>query len=207
MKIVDHTDVGSNLTYDEFHADDRHTFFSGTSFPGTPSDGDLYLRTDLDVLYIYSNDNTRWEPLSGLKEIWISRTEPDTAIGQFQGEGMPDGIETVIAEVINIPPEFLTLVSAEVIVLQSADAGSGNMVWTVATDHAAVGETYTTHQDTAGGTTSITQNTLISLDVSASLTNIAANDLVGFEFTRDGDNGSDTLGATCLFIGIRVRYV
>ena len=33
---------------------------SGTSFPGSPSDRDLFYRTDRDLLYFYDLANTRW---------------------------------------------------------------------------------------------------------------------------------------------------
>jgi len=33
---------------------------AGTSFPGSPSDNDLFYRTDRDVLYFYDNAGTRW---------------------------------------------------------------------------------------------------------------------------------------------------
>jgi hypothetical protein len=33
---------------------------SGTSFPGSPADGDLYYRTDRDLLYRYRSTGTRW---------------------------------------------------------------------------------------------------------------------------------------------------
>lgn len=33
---------------------------SGTSFPGSPADGDLYFRTDLDLLCRYRSSGTRW---------------------------------------------------------------------------------------------------------------------------------------------------
>ena len=33
---------------------------SGTSFPGTPSDGDLFNRTDLDMIFRYDGTRTKW---------------------------------------------------------------------------------------------------------------------------------------------------
>lgn len=61
-KGIKHKDVGSTLSYEEFHAADAHDFEQGTSFPESPSEGDLYYRTD-DKLW-YQFNGTMWNPLS-----------------------------------------------------------------------------------------------------------------------------------------------
>ena len=58
VKGIRHKDVGGELTYDEFHAEDAHEIASGTSFPASPSEGDLFYRTDEHNWYQY--DGTEW---------------------------------------------------------------------------------------------------------------------------------------------------
>jgi len=57
-KGIRHKDVGPSCTYDEFHAEDAHYLAFGTSFPASPSEGDLFYRTDLHILYIHQG--TKW---------------------------------------------------------------------------------------------------------------------------------------------------
>jgi hypothetical protein len=132
---------------------------------------------------------------------------PDASMGQHQGSQMLDGVDTIVGLQLYIPDDFHAIVNAEVWCLQIDDAGSGNMVWSVATDICTSGESYTTHQDTDSGTDTMTQNNVITIDVAPSLTDIVAGDIVGFEFTRDGDNASDTLDEPALFILFKMRYV
>ena len=140
--------------------------------------------------------------------IFIPVPNPDASIGQHQGAQLLDGVDTVVGLEAYVPRIFQQLVTAHAVVLQIDDAASGNMVWTVATDFGTIcTQSYNTHEDTAGATTAITQNELECLDVSAAFTALAASDLVGFEFTRDGDHASDTLDAPCLLLGLRLRYV
>jgi len=61
-KGIKHKDVGSELTYAEWNADDSHFLASGTSFPTAPSEGDLYYRTDEHKWYIY--DGTSWQTIN-----------------------------------------------------------------------------------------------------------------------------------------------
>ncbi len=147
---------------------------------------------------------------TALPYIWTSVPNPDSSIGQHQGARMLDGVDTTIGIEIYAPFGFQELVTAQVVVLQIADGASGDMVWTVATDYGAIcAGDYDDHEDVAGATTAITQNKLICLDVSAAfdVAALAHGDLVGFEFTRDGDNGSDTLDEPCYLLGLRLRYV
>lgn len=140
--------------------------------------------------------------------IFVEVPNPDSAIGQHRGTQMINGVDTVIGLEFYVPFEFQGLVTAQVVVLQTGDALSGNMVWTVATDAGLIcAGNYADDQDTGGATSAITQNQLECLDVSAALTALAAGDLVGLEFTRDGDAVADTLAATAFVLGIRLRYV
>jgi len=61
-KGIKHKDVGGELTYAEFHAEDAHELASGTSFPASPSEGDLFYHTDQHKWYIY--DGTAWKEMT-----------------------------------------------------------------------------------------------------------------------------------------------
>jgi len=140
--------------------------------------------------------------------LWWSVPNPDASVGQHRGSQMLDGVDTTVGLEFYVPRAFQQLVTVEAVVLQIDDAASGDMVWTVAADYGVICTgSYVDHQDTAGDTSTITQFQLICLDVSAAFDALAAGDLVGFEFTRDGDNGSDTLDEPCCLLGVRLRYV
>jgi len=84
---------------------------------------------------------------------------------------------------------------------------SGNIVYTLTTDYASVGQTMQTHQGSVGNTTlSVTSNTLQALDVNSYFSSAVAGDFFGMIFSRIGGNGSDTLNATLAVIGLLVEY-
>jgi len=58
-KGIKHTSVGSQLTQAEFEDEASHYLASGTSFPISPSEGDLFYRTDEHKWYIYNG--TEWQ--------------------------------------------------------------------------------------------------------------------------------------------------
>jgi len=57
-KGIKHTPVGSQLTQAEFEDEASHYLASGTSFPASPSEGDLFYRTDQHKWYIFNG--TTW---------------------------------------------------------------------------------------------------------------------------------------------------
>jgi len=59
IKGIKHKDVGGELAYDEFHAEDAHELASGTSFPASPSEGDIFYRTDKHSWYQYNGSSWR----------------------------------------------------------------------------------------------------------------------------------------------------
>ena len=142
------------------------------------------------------------------KEEYYPPVESDAYIGQHYGAQMLDNVDTIVGFEFTIPNNFHTLVSAVVMVLQIT-AAAPDMVWSATTDFAEACsvENYDANQDATGSQTSqVLQNDLVCLDISAALTGITAGDLVGMEFLRDGDNGSDTVGGPVLCLGLRLRY-
>lgn len=56
-KGIKHTNVGAQLTQEEFESETSHYLASGTSFPASPSEGDLLYRTDRHKWYIYNGSD------------------------------------------------------------------------------------------------------------------------------------------------------
>jgi len=63
MKGVKHVSVGNILTQAEYEYDAGHDMEAGTSFPGSPTEKDLFYRTDLHKWYVYNG--TTWVGLGG----------------------------------------------------------------------------------------------------------------------------------------------
>ncbi len=68
MKGIKHLSTieggGTELTRNDWESEVIHTVANGTSFPESPSEMDLFYRTDLHVLYIY--DGTEWTQVGGV---------------------------------------------------------------------------------------------------------------------------------------------
>lgn len=139
---------------------------------------------------------------------WEKPPNIDSNIGEHPAQQMLDNVDTYIYDQIYIPPGFQELVTAQIVVVQGT-AAAPNTVWTCNTNWGGicVGEDYFEDSDVTGATTAMPQDDLVCLDISAALDGIAANDLVGVSFMRDGNNVADTVGGPVFYLGIRVRYV
>lgn len=58
---------------------------SGTSFPGSPANGDLFYRTDLDLLCRYRSSGTRWVTTN----LFDMAMTNDTVLQPFGANGQP----------------------------------------------------------------------------------------------------------------------
>lgn len=77
---ITHANVGTELASTEYHSTTAHELASGTSFPGSPSEQDLFYRTDEHLWYIRTN--TAWVELTSQKNDLMaigSNLLPDTA--------------------------------------------------------------------------------------------------------------------------------
>lgn len=143
-------------------------------------------------------------------EIFVNTIDPLTTLSDHPVVTLADGVTTNVYNSINLPLEFQELVSAHVIVCQTATAGPPNMRWQLDTDFGKIcaDENYNQHSDSIGATdTAVDLNQMECLDISAALTGIAAGDLIGFNFARLGAHANDTVNADCYYMGIRLRYV
>ena len=143
----------------------------------------------------------------GGKTEWFPAPNPDSEMGDHAVMQMLDGVDTYIHNEVYVPWDFHNLIAAQIIVSQGT-AATPDMVWTCDTDwgQICVGEDYFANTDSTGDTTQLPLNDLVCLDITAALTGIAAEDLIGVSFMRDGDNAADTVGGPVYYFGIRLRY-
>ena len=52
MKGITHVDIGDELTKTEYHDEEAHEIANGDTLPVSPSEGDLFYKTDDNHLYI-----------------------------------------------------------------------------------------------------------------------------------------------------------
>ena len=143
---------------------------------------------------------------TALPSIFVPAPNPSTNIGTHPGEQLTDGLDVISRLNLQIPDSFQELVTAEVVVVPG---GTGNMRRNVATNWGVVGTgLYNATADAiAAGEVAVVINILETIDISAALTAIVANDLVGVAFTREGSHVNDTVAANCYLLGLRLRYV
>jgi len=137
-------------------------------------------------------------------------TDADSNVGDHPALVLPDTVDTTMRFQVMAPLEFKELVTAQVIVIQTSTGGPPNMQWSTTTDFGKLcaGENYNAHSDAeTDQTTAVAQNNLVCIDVSGSLTGLAAGDLVGFTFIRRGTQAGDTINADAYYLGFRLRYV
>lgn len=112
---------------------------------------------------------------------WIYDTAPDTATSLF---------------LFIVPNDFASLTDAVVVIIPDA---TETAQWDLDASVAAVGEDYNSDtRQTLNETQAVTVNDLTDLDISASLTGLAANDYVAVRFV------SNT--STLRVIALRIRY-
>lgn len=141
------------------------------------------------------------------KTVFMEVVDPDTTLGQHPVITLGDLLTETVFHQFLIPSDFVALTSASIIFVA---VGTGDMVYSVATNFGAVcaAEAYNAHSNAIGTTTQAAVNgRLTCLDITAALTGVAVNDLVGISFTRYGAHGSDSINANCYYLGIRLVYV
>ena len=133
------------------------------------------------------------------KEFWSSITH-----GTPNRKGDYIGVETAggttdATIAFKVPHDFNTIVSAEIIGIFDGTDASIDMI--IASDYAAVGETYNVHSEIDNTTTySSIDDKMAAIDVSGILSNLSANDIVGLYV-----NNQDA-SPVFFVIGFRLRY-
>jgi len=144
-------------------------------------------------------------------EEFVYVSDPDSMVGDHHALVFTDAADISISFQVAIPLEFQELVTADVVVVQTATAaGPPDMQWSTTTDWGKLcaAENYNAGSDAeTDQTTAVAQNNLVCIDISASLTGIAAGDLVGVIFIRRGTQAGDTINADAYYLGFRLRYV
>lgn len=139
--------------------------------------------------------------------IFVEVADADGYIGDHPAVVLTDGVDILVRSQIHVPLEFQELVTAHAVIVAGA---AGNMRRGVDTDWGKLCtvEDYDSGTGTiAAGEVAVLQSDMACIDISVALAGIAAGDLVGVEFTRYGSHGNDSVGASCFYLGIRVRYV
>ncbi len=146
----------------------------------------------------------------GPSELFVDVKDPNTNLGTHPAVNLPDGADTTVRFQFEVPAEFESMIRAQVIVAQTVTPASPNMQWSTATNWGkkCADEDYDEHTDLeTDQVTAITQNKIECIDVTASLTDLEAGDLVGFEFIRRATQAGDTINGAAFFLGFRLRYV
>lgn len=112
----------------------------------------------------------------------------------------------------NIPKNYNSSGTTSIVVVWTASATSGDVVWDF--DYRAVGGNDSESLDQSGTQESVTVTDTAPtaafrrLEASMTLTasNLAADDTLQFEVFRDGASGSDTMAADALMVSLFLQY-
>jgi hypothetical protein len=113
---------------------------------------------------------------------------------------------------LDVPSDWTSSSQVDVTVYWTTSATSGNCKWSVATAFTATNaaetddpsfNTASTATTAAPGTANRVQTSTIT---NVTATGIGASKLMHLKITRDGTDGSDTIGATARLIGVAVTY-
>lgn len=143
---------------------------------------------------------------TALPEIFAIVPNPDAQLGTHMVVTLTDGEELDVGFEFLVPAGFQELVRAQVFIVPG---GTGNLRRSVATNWGKVcTEVYNADADAiAEGVVAVTVDVIECFDISAALTGLAAQDLVGVDFIRHGDDVTDTVDHDCYCIGFRMQYV
>lgn len=141
-----------------------------------------------------------------LPEIFESVKSCDAQIGDHCCVVLTDGISVTVWNQFLVPSEFQELVRAYIFVVPG---GTGNMNRSVATDWGKIcTENYNADGDAiAAGVVGVTANRIECIDISGALDGIAARDLIGVAYTRNGADANDTVNQDCYYLGMLLQYV
>lgn len=133
---------------------------------------------------------------------FFSASDPDSYKGTYATMLMADDIDTLIRQTFVIPTDIVTIIEAALVIIPD---DSGNVRWGVSTNAAQLcaNEDYQANTDSiAAGQTAVDIDQVECLDISAGLTGMVGDDIVGIEFTRYASDALDTVDADVHFLGI-----
>ena len=142
----------------------------------------------------------------GAGTAWLDQffpaSDPDSYKGTYASMLMVDDVDVLIRQTFVIPTDIVTIIEAALVIIPD---DSGNMRWGISTNAAQLcaNEDYQTNTDSiAAGQTAVDIDQVECLDISAGLTGMVGDDIVGIEFTRYASNALDTVNADVHFLGI-----
>lgn len=125
--------------------------------------------------------------------------------GTYPSFVLVDGEDVTYRQLFMIPSDIVTVVRAAVVVIPNA---GGDLYWSCATNFGQIcaNEGYQTNTDSiALNASTLTQDEIECIDISAALTGGAGGDLVGIEFTRDATDALDTINEDVHYLGIIIQ--
>lgn len=139
-----------------------------------------------------------------MAKLFFPAPNPDAYVGDFPGQRLADGVDTVIRVEVRFPAAYTSILGADAVVVSAA---SGNLYFSVASDFGAVcTEDYDANSDTYGPVaTAVTLDVLECIDIIRGIEGVAADDLVGVAFTRVGSDALDTINDEVYLIGIVIE--
>lgn len=145
---------------------------------------------------------TIWvHPQAGSGTVLIDNVVRDSYGGASCGNAANDGI---LYWSTRIPSDFDTLTKAVICCLTPSVAGS--LRYNVATSFDEAGVAIGTTTGSIGSTDrGMTSLQLAELDISAALAGLAADDILGIKFTREGAHANDTIGTFEVY-GLAIEY-
>ena len=140
---------------------------------------------------------------TGIDDQFFPATEANERKGLWAGVLMPDGEDTTVYQTFNIPANFASIDTAVALVIPE---GTGNLRRSAATDIAACGQDFETHQDTVGvDQVAVATDELECIDISDALTAAVGGDFVAISFSRESVSALDTVNADVYYIGIYIE--
>lgn len=131
----------------------------------------------------------------------------------FSSYGVVDGganaWEPRVYFIMKVPDDFASFTSVKAI--WSSIPAAGNMYWQIHSHYGASGESYFTHGDQpAMGVTATGGGGIHNVQEPANpltLVNLAAEDILGLYFSRNGTDANDTLDGAMRLFGLLFTYV
>lgn len=128
------------------------------------------------------------QPHMPFGDVTLSAQSDRYAVASFPDTGSVQGVLLALP----IPADF-SAISKAVIVVKSAGT-TGDLRWRVLTTFAADGQTAATHsENTAYANVAVTNGLLKFIDISAAMSAVAAGDIFGVQFLREGTHVDDDI--------------
>lgn len=147
----------------------------------------------------YNQKNINLEPeVAPTIEIFLAATDYGANRGDFRVRAQ--GNTGTFRYTFNVPPDFDSLVSLELIAIPQFTSVASNI--DLFSDYGALGELFTTHSEAdTTSTFPFTLDTLTAVDISSVFSSLSAGDFCGMFFDHKA------VGGTVDYLGIKMVYI